>query len=240
MAVEFEWESVVVGTSLNAAVCARESNSPIIFNKEPAFFKFKKLEDGSCEYEKWQELISSLALDGLAPFSDKVTSIRVQDDGLEIYCNIRKYFVHCKNIKFFDDDNIENFPFDRVAVRNYHVCDWFQVTSGTKHEHWLLEDEDDFVKKIHFVPKITLPKYKDCVTESFINKDRLSHVDYTSTMARHKTTQMMKEAGIVGTKHTRTYYLPIKMKLVERQVFEIKEEIVQKTNNYILDTREFK
>lgn len=240
MAVEFRWDSVVVGTSLNAISYARESNFPVIFNKEPAFFKFKKLKDGHYEYEKWQELASSLSIDGLIPFGDKITSIRVKDDGLEVYCNIRKYFVHCKNIKFFDDDNIENFPFDGVNIRGYHVCDWFQVTSGTKHEYWSLEDDNNFVKSIHFIPKITLPKYKDCVSESFIEKDKLNHVDYTSTMVRHKTIQMMKEAGIVGTKHTQTYYLPIKMKFLERQVFKIKEEIVKKTNNYILDTREFK
>ena len=50
----------------------------------------------------------------------------------------------------------------------------------------------------------------------------------------------MTNAGILGTKHTKTYRYPVKMKLKERQVFKIKEQIVKKKDNYILDTREFK
>jgi len=50
----------------------------------------------------------------------------------------------------------------------------------------------------------------------------------------------MTAAGILGTKHTKTYRYPVKMKLLERQVLEIKNEIVEQKDNYTLDTREFK
>ena len=59
-------------------------------------------------------------------------------------------------------------------------------------------------------------------------------------MSRLKTIDVMTNAGILGTKHTKTYRYPIKMDLLERQVFKIKEEIVDKKDNYMLDTREFK
>ena len=120
------------------------------------------------------------------------------------------------------------------------MYDWFRVTSGTNHDHWLLETDDDFVNKIYFFPKITLPKYKDCVSESIISEKKLNHIDYTSTMARLKTIDVMATAGILGTKHTKTYRYPIKMNFLERQVLEIKKEIVKQKDNYILDTREFK
>ena len=39
MAVEFEWDTVVIGTNLAAALSAQQNNWHILFNKEPAFFK---------------------------------------------------------------------------------------------------------------------------------------------------------------------------------------------------------
>ena len=240
MVAEFYWENVVIGTSLAAIIDAQKTNCPVLFNKEPAFFKFKKLNSGEFEHEKWQAVASDLALRGLNPFGDKITSIRINQNQIEVFCKNKKYVVGYKNIKFFDEDNIENFPFSRIGVENYRVYDWFRVTSGTNHDHWLLETDDDFVNKIYFFPKITLPKYKDCVSESIISENDLEHVDYTSTMARHKTIDTMTQAGILGTKHTKTYRYPIKMEFIERQVFKIKQEILKEKDNYVLDTREFK
>ncbi len=240
MVAEFYWENVVIGTSLAAIIDAQKTNCPVLFNKEPAFFKFKKLNSGELEHERWQAVASDLALKGLNPFGDKITSIRINKDTIDVFFGIRKYIIHYKNIKFFDDNNIENFPFHKVGVKNYHVYDWFRVTSGTNHDYWFLETGDDFVNKIYFYPKVTLPKYKDCVSKSIISKDNLDHVDFTSTMVRHKTINIMTEAGILGTKHTKTYRYPIKMNFLERQVIEIKNEVVEEKDNYILDTRELK
>ena len=240
MAVEFTWDNVVIGSTLSAVTWSQKMNWPVLYNKEPAFFKFKKLISGEFEYDRWQQIVSDLSLRGLIPFGDKISSIRINQDEIEVFCGIRKYIIFYKNIKFFDGDNIENFPFSDVGIRNYQVYDWFQVTSGPNHDHWLLETDDDFVNKIHFLPKITLPRYKDCVSESILSEENLNHVDYTSTMARHKTIDVMTAAGILGTKHTKTYRYPVKMKLLERQVLEIKNEIVEQKDNYTLDTREFK
>jgi len=240
MAADFTWESVIVGSSLSAVAAAEEANCPILFNKSPAFFKFSKLSCGAFAHEKWQSAASDIAIKGLNPFGDKITLLRVNEGEIEVVCHNKKYTISCENIKFFDDEAIENFPFDKLNIEKYHVCDWFRVTSGAKHDFWFLDDEEDFVKKIYFLPKITLPKYKDCVSESYITENNLNHVDYTSTMARHKTAEMMKRAGILGTKHTKTYRYPIKLDFIERQVFEIKEEILLKKDNYILDSRELK
>jgi hypothetical protein len=240
MAVKFSWDTIVIGTSLAAVNFAKETNSPVLFNKEPAFFKFKKLDSGELKHEKWQSISSDLSFRGLNPFGDKISSIRIKEDEIDIFCNNKKYVACYNRIKFFDNDNIENFPFPKVDIKSYRVYDWFRVTSGTKHDHQLLETKDNFVNKIYFFPKINLPKFKDCVSESIICSDKLDHIDNTSTMSRHKTIDVMTKAGILGTKHTKTYRYPIKMELIERQVLEIKKEIVSKKDNYILDTREFK
>jgi hypothetical protein len=240
MAVEFSWKNVAIGTSLAAIHWAHKTNCPILYNKEPAFFKFKKLISGEFEYDRWQRIASDLSWRGLNPFGDKISSIRLQEDKIEVICHNRKYIIAYENIRFFDGDNIENFPFSKINIISYHVYDWFRVTSGTKHEHWFLENEEDFVNKIYFFPKITLPKYKDCVSESIMSEKSLNHVDYTSTMARHKTVDVMTKAGILGTKHTQTYRYPVKMNFLERQVFEDKEELMIEEGSYTLDTREFK
>jgi hypothetical protein len=240
MAVDLRSETVVIGTSLSALEYARKTNSIILFNNEPSFFSLRKLENGDFEHERWQTTASSLSFDGLNPFADKISLLRVKEESLQVVCHNRKYNVLYDKLVFFDDENIENFPFDKISVLNYRVCDWFKVTSGTKHEHWLLETDDKFVNKIYFQAKITLPKYKDCVSESFLTTEEVNHVDFSSTMARLKTIDVMTKAGILGTKHTKTYRYPIKMDFLERQVFKIKEEIVKTKDNYRLDTRELK
>ena len=240
MAADIIADNVVIGTSLAAVEYARKNNSLILFNTAPSFFSFKKLASEELIYEKWQKTASMLSFNALNPFGDKISFIRVDKESIQVVCHNRKYNIIYKNIIFFDDENIDNFPFDKIPLLEYRVCDWFKVTSGTKHEHWLLETEDRFVNKIYFQKKITLPKYKDCVSESFLNEKELNHTDYSPTMSRLKTIDAMTNAGILGTKHTKTYRYPIKMDLLERQVFKIKEEIVDKKDNYMLDTREFK
>ena len=240
MAVELNSKSLVIGTSLNALKYALENNCMVIFNTEPALFSFDKLGTGQTEVELWQSLASQLSFRGLNPFADKVTLIRIKDASVEVFCDNRKYVVSCEKILFFDDENIENFPFEKIKIKEYKVCDWFRVTSGTNHDHWLLETKDKFVNKIHFYTKVNLPKYKDCVSESFLELNELEDLDYTATMSRLKTIDVMTKAGILGTKHTKTYRYPIKMQLKERQVFKIKEEIVLNKDKYILDTREYK
>ena len=240
MAVELKASTLVIGTSLAAVDFAKENDCLVLFNTEPSFFTFSNTSQGTKEYEQWQDIASHLSIKGLNPFADKISSLRINKEAVDVFSRNRKYAVAYENIVFFDDENIENFPFDEVPIKNYRVCDWFKVTSGTKHDHWVLKTEEQFVNKIYFHTKITLPKYKDCVSESFLMKDELQHVDYSSTMSRLKTIDVMTKAGILGTKHTKTYRYPIKMEIKERQVFKIKEEIVETKDNYSLDTREFK
>jgi hypothetical protein len=240
MAASITADNVVIGTSLAALEYAENNNCLILFNIEPSFFSFQTLTNEEVLYERWQRSASLLAINGLNPFGDKISQIRIKEEDIQVICHNRKYNIIYNNIAFFDDENIEDFPFDKIPLLEYRVCDWFQVTSGTNHEHWLLETEDRFVNKIYFQKKITLPKYKDCVSESFLKQEELNHVDYSSTMSRLKTIDVMTKAGILGTKHTKTYRYPIKMDLKERQVFKIKEEIVDKKDNYMLDTREVK
>ena len=105
MAAEFYWENVVIGSSLAAIIDAQKTNCPVLFNKEPAFFKFKKLNSGEFEHEKWQAVASDLALKGLNPFGDKITSIRINKDKIEVFCDNRKYIIDYRKIKFFDDEH---------------------------------------------------------------------------------------------------------------------------------------
>ena len=213
---------------------------PIIVNSEPKFFMFDRLEDGSLRHELWQNIISRISISGLNPFGNKVSSLRIKEENIEVICTNKKYNVLYENIVFFNDENIDDFPFKKIKVEKVKVCDWYRVTSGTNHKHWILEDGNDFAGTIYFHPKITLPKYKDCVVQSFVPEQSLTDVNHAPAIVRLKAIEMMERAGIKGTKHTKTYHHPIKMEFLERQVFEIKEEIEQKKDNYVLDTREFK
>ena len=240
MVISFEWDNVVIGTSISAMNHAFKADSHILFNREPYFFEFSESCDSNIEKENWQRLASDVALRGLNPFGNKVTSIRINDEFLEVICGTKKYKVFYKKIMFFDDENIEGFPFEKLKWNKYNVYDWFIVRSGANHLYNFLEGKDNFVKKIYFFNKINLPKYKDCVSHSIIKKKDIEDFNFSSTMIRMKTINIMDEAGIKGTQHTRTYRYPIKLEFVHREVSKIKEEIFKESGNYTLDTRKLK
>jgi len=237
MAVDFEWDTVTIGTSIEAMEYAFNEGTPILFNQQPYLFEFEDSPPGETKKERWERLASDVAMRGLNPFADKITSIRVEENSLEVICGTKKYKVFCKEIIFFDDENIENFPFNKLEFKGYHVYDWFIVRSGASHEYDFLESGDDFVKKIYFFSKINLPRYKDCVSCSTIEKDKIDDFDFSSTMARMKTIGIMEKAGIKGTQHTRTYRYPIKLEFIGRKVVKIKEEIFLQEGIYTIDSR---
>ena len=237
MTVDFEWDTVAIGTSIEAMEYAFNEGAPILFNQQPYFFEFEASPPGETKKERWERLASDVAMRGLNPFANKITSIRVEEDSLEVICSTKKYKVFCKKIIFFDDENIENFPFDKLEFKGYHTYDWFIVRSGANHKYDILEGTDNFVKKIYFFGKINLPKYKDCVSHSLIEKDKLDDFDSSSTMVRMKTIRIMEKAGIKGTQHTRTYRYPIKLEFIGRKVAKIKEEIFKQEGRYTIDSR---
>jgi hypothetical protein len=147
-------------------------------------------------------------------------------------------------LRLFDIANVSGVSFDEeTRVERYRVLDWFNVRSGMKHEHDSISSDEDFCNKIYFYISKRIDgnkDKKDLVAESFMSEQQLSDFDYSDTIARIKTTSLMKQAGIKGTGNGAGRNLPIKLELSRREVRGIKSSRYVEDGNIIFDNRSAK
>ena len=81
---------------------------------------------------------------------------------------------------------------------------------------------------------------KDLVCESFLSEQQLNDVDYSDSISRLKTLDMMRKADIKGAGNGTGRWLPIKLELWKREVFPVKKLDYIKKNNIVIDNRSTK
>ena len=241
---EYGYETIVIGGGLNALLFSYYNNFPCIFVDPCPPFKFDVFDEGidlslfgAANSKKeiiWQRLTASLSLGGQLPMSDKIEAISIQDNKLKaITSNSRLGRFEFDKLIIFDDGKIRGLPpIRKQKIGKYRIFDWFHVRSGMEHDHDSLETKDDFIQKVIFYPSDRFGNQtsgrlrKDLVAISYLDSDEVDNFDYSSTMARFKITQMMKEAGIKGARNGKDTnnpslyrYYSVKVESMEREVF---------------------
>jgi hypothetical protein len=92
--------------------------------------------------------------------------------------------------------------FDNIDDKKITMLDWFNVRSGNNHNHRLIEDPDNtFINKIHFYRSSRAgsnSNMRDVLALSEFTVQDSQMVDHSEGIARIKTIDMMKKAGIRG------------------------------------------
>jgi len=174
-------------------------------------------------------------MSGLIPHGTEIDSIRIQD-GL-VSTTIRG----STNIKD-EFDKAYIFEDNKVTVQNeiveqkqekFRVFDWMKVRSGAVHNLDRIDTEDLFIEAVHFYKSKRIDgnhNKKDLVAVSHLNKEQLSVFDYSDTMAKFKTENIMRQNGIKGAKsgldkHGKPKRYNIKVEPDYREVLPIKSVI---------------
>lgn len=253
----YEWDEITIGGTLNAVTYALLHSNKILsvhghalfvndaFHSDFSLgldFSYKK---GSYKYEAHRDITFELALRGQHPFNSNLSAVRVDSDNRSINAITKdgsKIVIKYKKLRIFDTDSISGLPLScQQEVDKYRVYDWFDVRSGMKHEHDSLEDsQSSFVKKIHFYISQRIDgnkTYKDLIAESELEKEELHNPDYSDSISRLKTINMMKEAGIRGTSNGGKQFLPIKLELYKREVIPVKRLEYKEVGDITIDNR---
>tara|TARA_Y100000310_G_scaffold260947_1_gene270092 strand:- start:928 stop:1494 length:567 start_codon:yes stop_codon:yes gene_type:complete len=93
--------------------------------------------------------------------------------------------------------------FDKEA-KEFDVYDWFNVTSGRKHNVEHLYGDSKFVSKLLFHTPRDPRSHKggkNVVAVSYMNEKELEYNDYSPGIVRLKTLNMMKDAGMRGNRN---------------------------------------
>jgi hypothetical protein len=187
---------------------------------------------GASDRELWELLSFALSLSGQLPMADKAASISVHGDIMRATTSrSRLAKFRFKELFIHDDVGISGLPLLKESIKSLsRTLDWFDVRSGMEHGHDVLISDQSFVKEVIFYPSERMGSQKkrtrkDLVAVSYLDEEQLADFDYSSTMARFKITQMMKDAGIKGARNGKDTanpelyrYYSVKIESVDREV----------------------
>jgi len=202
--LDLTFDKLVIGSDITALAFSHEYRCPSISLRILEPYKYNERENGDYQKELWKELSYSLFIGDLFPFSDKISSLRLDGDVLKastkggFICDISYNHLYIS-----DDYKLDGLPPPIGKTNDFNwVVDWFNVKNGTLHPFDnIVDEQDDFVKKIHFFYSDRFYKNslrKDLLTVSKIKDENLNSDDYNQNVARLKATRMMLNAGING------------------------------------------
>ena len=222
------YNKIVVGSSLDAVLCAFINQYPIFFAEERRPFRFDYLPtdlDLSClrisseaqtlttlsdpkivGYSKellWEKLLFLLAVEGRSPLSNLCGTMRY--DGERVVCSneyskIMEFtFDECL---YFGDNKTLGFAEEKVVDERHYICyDYIAFNKGGKHEIDYIHTDDDFVSEIWFYSSDRIDgntPVRDACAVSILTEEQLSDFNYSQTMSRFKVLHEMEKRGMKG------------------------------------------
>ena len=175
-----EYDTIVVGSSFEAVLCAFINDYPIFFAEERRPFRFDYLAPGQnlealkipsgppkslttfgepklVGYSKellWEKLLFLMAVVGHSPLSNLCGTIRYNGDTMVCSNEYSKIMeLTFKECLYFGDNNTTGFIEKKKLDGDRYICyDYIAFNKGGKHQVDYIKTEDDFVGEIWFYP----------------------------------------------------------------------------------------
>jgi hypothetical protein len=249
----YQYDTIVIGGNLNAKMYAYYNKCPCIYGGNTSPFRFDLLEQRVSLFETknklqaFEKINFLLGLSGQLPMGDKVSSINIRD-------NILKATTHDSRLGRFEfnklivfgDQEVFGLPLiKKQQIGKSRVLDWFDVRSGMEHDQNCFQTEDEFVEKVIFYPSDRFGNQtsgrirKDLVAISYLDESQINDFEYSSTMARFKILQLMKDAGIKGARNGRDMNNPETYRYYSPKIEATQREIIPDVTNYYEDDPRF-
>ena len=256
----YEYETVVLGGTVEAAVYAFLNNALLIYNKPKPPFRFDYYEEdlnffgfssegrelntrkghvwtGASKLSLYRHLIFTLSLSGLLPYGNKVQKLSIEGGHLKVVTGPHGVFkIRYDQLIVFDEEDIVGLPgFLKEEEKKYKVIDWINVRSGMTHPYDYFKTEDEFVNELYFYPSDRIDgnhiDKKDLVTVSHLSREQLVDVDYSDFYVRFKVEKLMKEAGVMGRKNGYVANNPQKRSYRALKIEPFRREVMCETRN---------
>ena len=232
MAVEFSFDKLIFGGSLESLLYAFVSETPIVISNPIIPFELEAMDyDGDFKFlgyenvreiyksEMWDRLSFILSMAGLVMMPNTIKNVR--KDGKRLIFATEgnsRTIINYKSLISFDKEN-EEF---------YHVYDWFDIKSGSKILLEKISDSEDFVQDIYFYRSRRngqTADRRDLVSYSKIKPLEIYDYEKSESFCRLKTIEMMKNKGLRGkpngyNKHGTSMYYAIKLEHTHREIIK--------------------
>ena len=203
---EYHFDKLIIGGSLESLLYSFVSDTKILI-LEPLYpvevysLQYKpslrllgySKEETVMLSELWDRITFVLSMIGSNVSPNIITSNRESDNKIVTITQRNK------RVTYSADELIH---FDDIDTKRVTMLDWFNVRSGNNHNHTLIEDRDNtFINKIHFYRSSRAggnSNMRDALALSEFTVQETQMVDHSEGIARIKTIDMMKKAGIRG------------------------------------------
>jgi hypothetical protein len=223
------FDKLIIGGSLEALECAYRTGLPILSIPQPPSHLLQE------SLELWKRFSFFLSLSGQMPLGGNLKTLRISEEEKEIKCfteNSKIVKVSYEEAYIFDDHLVDGLPEPtKRAKKEFLVLDWINVKRGQSHPYNYIQDRDSkFVKNLVFYRSERAPgsrDYKDACAVSFLTGKQLSDLEYSESYVFLKAREMMKQAGIKGSKNGtqastgKPAYLALKIEVAYRQVMPL-------------------
>jgi hypothetical protein len=184
----------VYGSNLPALQYAVQNNATIILGD----LKFPSMFEPSYVHESWSLLYTKLLWDGQNVGGDGVKKVKVGEEKLSIVCEGNLVVeTSYDSLCVFSDKDIVGLPSPTAEAKEYEVVDCMRPVSLKVPTSYSLVTGDDFVSAIHIRKRYKTDPAKIFVV-SKLTEEQLNHFDYSDTMARFKTEDLLVANGFEG------------------------------------------
>ena len=132
--LEFNYDNVVIGSSLEAILFAHFNRYHIIWTLNESPYPFERLEEdfglGINKYNIWTRHAFLLGIGGFAPFNDNITNIYIlEDNKLRIASKDGyKYLINYKQLHIFSDHGLHGLPLPvGIHEGSVKIIDWYST-----------------------------------------------------------------------------------------------------------------
>ena len=221
---------------------------------EPLRYDLTRSDDGvtlfgASKTQVYEKMLALLSLSGLIPFSNLAKSVNINKKDIKIVTERNKVFnVAYKKLLVFDDTKINGLSniIKKDESQSVQVLDWFEVNLGATHDIDHITTKNHFIKDIFFYQSNRASVHsnrKDLVAISYLTpKEAKYEYQYSDTYARFKVLELMKEAGIRGTKNGKNpnyperssepyKWLSPKIELMQREISSLPMPKYRNTKN---------
>lgn len=220
--------NITIGNNLQSLQYAIQNNTKLILNR----LGFPDTFAPSHIKNTWGLLYTKLMLDGKVIGGDTVKNIRITENEVQVVCEyniINK--VKYDNLYIFCDKNIIGLPEVIKEIDKHTVIDILRCISLiTPYKEKIITTKEDLVKKLYIL-KENESSPTEVYSISSLTKDQLLDFDYSDTMVKFKSEDLLKQNGFKGAARTsNNYRSPITLEVVERIVRKEMDEY-QETEN---------
>lgn len=228
MPLELNFDKIVIGSSLEAVLCAFYNKFKILYTRSLTPDEYDIIEDyglGPKRKETWEKHMFQLSMAGHVPFTDKIKHIRYVDrDKIKVITNEEGvYTVKYNELYIFDDHNFLDLPVNaKKSNKNIRILDWFRIDKGK------VDHEKPIFNRTKLLNQIIIDKKQDsdiCVI-SYTKDNKLN--EFEEHVCRVKTESMLSSPdNKINLTHLRRDIISIDKELYddfENIIFSYTEE----------------